>query len=39
VISGTLVAPFIACVVTLIYFRLTAAHAETPGRVPGRPWS
>ena len=28
VVSGTLVAPFIAAVVTLIYYRLTAAHGE-----------
>lgn len=28
VVSGTLVAPYIAAVVTLIYYRLTAAHGE-----------
>jgi hypothetical protein len=28
VVSGTLVAPFIAAVVTLVYYRLTAAHGE-----------
>jgi hypothetical protein len=51
VIAGTLVAPFIACVVTLIYFRLTAAHAGAaepgpgtgagpePGSAAGGPWS
>jgi hypothetical protein len=27
-VSGTLVAPFLAAVVTLIYYRLTAAHGE-----------
>jgi hypothetical protein len=33
-VSGTLVAPFLALVVTLLYYRLTAAHggqAEEPG--------
>jgi hypothetical protein len=37
VVSGTLVAPFIAAVVTLIYYRLTAAHGEPsePGSAPG----
>lgn len=35
VISGTLVTPFIAAVVTLVYYRLTAAHGESPEpRVP-----
>jgi len=29
VVVGSLVAPFIATVVTLVYFRLTAAHGET----------
>jgi hypothetical protein len=29
VVAGTLVAPFLAMVVTLIYYRLTAAHGET----------
>jgi len=28
VVSGTLIAPFIALVVTLVYYRLTAAHGE-----------
>jgi hypothetical protein len=28
VVSGTLVAPFLALVVTLVYYRLTAAHGE-----------
>lgn len=28
VVAGTLVAPFIAAVVTLMYYRLTAAHSE-----------
>src|SRR5215471_4354413 len=47
VVSGTLAAPFIALVVTLVYYRLTAAHGETaeaggpaePGvpRTPGTP--
>ncbi len=38
VISGTLIAPFIAAVVTLVYYRLTAAHGEPaePG-APGGP--
>jgi len=30
VVIGTLVAPFLALVVTLIYYRLTAAHANQP---------
>ena len=34
VISGTLVAPFLALVVTLIYYRLTGADVG-PGQVPG----
>jgi len=36
VIVGTLVAPFIATVVTLVYFRLTAVHGEVsePGAAP-----
>lgn len=46
-IAGTLVAPFIACVVTLMYFRLTAAHGGTaahgeaagPDPGAGSPWS
>jgi hypothetical protein len=29
-VAGTLVAPFIAAVVTLAYYRLTAAHGEQP---------
>ena len=29
-VSGALVAPFIAAVVTLVYYRLTAAHGERP---------
>jgi hypothetical protein len=29
-VSGTLVAPFLALVATLIYYRLTAAHASQP---------
>jgi hypothetical protein len=29
VVAGTLVAPFLALVVTLMYYRLTAAHGET----------
>jgi hypothetical protein len=37
IVVGTLVAPFIATVVTLVYFRLTAAHGEQaePGTAPG----
>jgi hypothetical protein len=40
VISGTLVAPYTALVVTLVYYRLTAAHGETadpdaPGEAGG----
>jgi hypothetical protein len=41
IVSGTLVAPFLALVVTLLYYRLTAAHgggqaaeAADPGAVP-----
>jgi len=30
VVVGTLVAPFLALVITLIYYRLTAAHASQP---------
>jgi hypothetical protein len=39
-VSGTLVAPFLALLVTLLYYRLTAAHGgqaeetEGPGVVP-----
>jgi len=36
VVSGTLVAPFLALVVTLIYYRLTAAH-EAPRAEPAWP--
>ena len=32
VVAGTLVAPFIAAVVTLVYYRLTAAHGEAAER-------
>jgi hypothetical protein len=35
VVSGTLIAPYIALVVTLMYYRLAAAHAGGP--VPGVP--
>ena len=37
IVSGTLIAPFIAIVVSLIYYRLTAAHmsqAPPPGYPP-----
>ncbi len=38
VVSGTLVAPFLALVVTLIYYRLTAAHAgQAPAAGPPPP--
>ncbi|MGE5286417.1 MAG: hypothetical protein ACM3ML_04260 [Micromonosporaceae bacterium] len=37
VVSGTLVAPFLALVVTLIYYRLTAAHAAGPAAAGGPP--
>ena len=30
VVTGTLIAPFLALVATLIYYRLTAAHADQP---------
>ena len=33
IISGTLIAPFLAAVVTLVYFRLTTAHGE-PAETP-----
>src|SRR5215472_4636712 len=36
VISGTLIAPFLALVATLIYYRLTAAHSGQP-YTPTRP--
>ncbi len=41
VVSGTLVAPFLALVVTLIYYRLTAAHAgQAPaGGPPPSSWA
>jgi hypothetical protein len=35
VIAGTLVAPFIACIVTLIYYRLSGATATEPGPAGG----
>src|SRR5262245_2412599 len=35
VVSGTLIAPFLALVATLIYYRLTAAHAGQPYTVTG----
>jgi hypothetical protein len=43
VVIGTLVAPFLALVVTLIYYRLTAAHAGQPyaataGTAPTTVW-
>jgi hypothetical protein len=34
-VSGTLVAPFLALVATLIYYRLTAAHANQPYTATG----
>jgi hypothetical protein len=34
IVSGTLFAPFLALVVTLIYYRLTAAHAQAGGQYP-----
>jgi hypothetical protein len=42
-VSGTLVTPFLALVATLIYYRLTAAHAgqpyaATPGTAPSTVW-
>jgi hypothetical protein len=38
-IAGTLIAPFTAAVMTLIYYRLTAAHGQAaePGRPPEAP--
>jgi hypothetical protein len=37
-VSGTLVAPFVALVVTLVYYRLTAVHGETAeAGVPAEP--
>jgi hypothetical protein len=38
VVSGTLIAPFLALVATLIYYRLTAAHAGEP-HIPTGPRS
>jgi hypothetical protein len=42
VVVGTLVAPFLALVITLIYYRLTAAHASQPyataGPAPATAW-
>ena len=35
VVSGTLIAPFLALVATLIYYRLTAAHAGQPYTTTG----
>jgi hypothetical protein len=35
VVTGTLIAPFLALVATLIYYRLTAAHAGEPYVVTG----
>jgi hypothetical protein len=35
VVAGTLFTPFIAAVVTLIYYRLTAAHGEAPAEAVG----
>jgi hypothetical protein len=37
IVSGTLVAPFLALVATLIYYRLTAAHAGQPYNPTGPP--
>jgi hypothetical protein len=38
VVSGTLFTPFIAAVVTLIYYRLTAAHGEAPAGAGQAAW-
>jgi hypothetical protein len=42
IVVGTLVAPFLALVITLIYYRLTAAHASQPytstGPAPATTW-
>jgi hypothetical protein len=35
VVAGTLFAPFVALVATLVYYRLTAAHASQPYTVTG----
>jgi hypothetical protein len=38
IVSGTLVAPFLALVVTLIYYRLTAAHEGRAAGAGEAPW-
>jgi hypothetical protein len=39
IVSGTLIAPFLALVVTLLYYRLTAAHGGGPaGETGGTGW-
>jgi hypothetical protein len=39
IVSGTLIAPFLALVVTLLYYRLTAAHGGRPaGETGGTGW-
>ena len=40
VVAGTLVTPFIAIIVTLVYYRLTAARGESPepGPASASPW-
>jgi uncharacterized membrane protein len=35
IVSGTLIAPFLALVVTLLYYRLTAAHGGSPAGETG----
>jgi hypothetical protein len=35
IVSGTLIAPFLALVVTLLYYRLTAAHGASPAGETG----
>jgi hypothetical protein len=37
ILSGTLIAPFLALVATLVYYRLTAAHAGEPYTPTGPP--
>jgi hypothetical protein len=37
IVSGTLIAPFLALVVTLLYYRLTAAHGSGPAAEAGDP--
>jgi len=37
ILSGTLIAPFLALVATLVYYRLTAAHAGQPYTPTGPP--